>query len=298
MGYENTGITDRNIFFRSSLKRWALNKWTTTTLSLALTTASGCNPFSLVDTPSGDAQVLAAARACFDKGDFTCSAKYYGQLSSVASDTANSEGAFQALAQNGATMGAFMNAAVNGSTSGGKFLTQLAGSMTSGAGQTRRLAILHAYQKWDSISDTNLKNLVRFLAAASLVAEILSEDGSDGKFQTTDWVTNPTVCKANSNLLLTTTGCTAPTGKTIVAGASVTLSATSTDSAWSGSPTLGMLKGAIQEVDSGLTSINLVGGIGSTTQSFTTQILNSALSDPTNDGRFRGILLQFDIGAQ
>ena len=31
---------------------------------------SGCNLFGGIDTPSGDAQLLSAARACFDQGDF------------------------------------------------------------------------------------------------------------------------------------------------------------------------------------------------------------------------------------
>jgi hypothetical protein len=294
MGYGKIG-------FQGSLCGLKIKLCVITGIGLSLFALNGCNVLGLIDSPSGDAQILSKARACFDQGDFTCSSKYYGLLSSVSSDSATSEGAFEALAQNGATMAVFMNAAVNGSTSGGKFLTQLAGAMSLGTGsnQTRRLAIFHAYQMHANISDTNLKNLVRFLTAASLVAEILGEDGSTvGKFFDTDWVTSPTTCRANTNLLLSTTGCTAPAGKAIVAGASVSLSATTTDASMSGAPTLGMLKGALQEVDAGLTGINLTGGIGSTTQSFTTQILNSAIADPTNDGRFRGILLSLDLGAQ
>lgn len=292
MGYGKAGIT-------AFVRNFGIQHSKMLGMGLGFLALTGCNPFALVDTPSGDTQVLAAARACFDKGDFTCASKYYGQLSSVASDSTNSEGAFQALAQNGATMGAFMNAAVNGGTSGGKFLTQLANSLASGAGQTRRLAIFHAYQRWDSISDTSLKNLVRFLTAASLLAEILAEDaGTNGLFETTDWVTTPTTCLTKSGTLYVDAACLPPSGKAITAGAVVSLSSTTADSVMTGSPTLGMINGALQEVNNGLSNISLTGGIGSTTQSFANQVLNNNAITTTDNGAFRGFLLSLDLGVQ
>ncbi|MBI2712389.1 MAG: hypothetical protein HYX41_05975 [Bdellovibrio sp.] len=260
---------------------------------------SGCNILGVVDSPSGDAQTLSKARACFDQADYTCAAKYYALMSSVSQDTTISESVFQTLAQNGATMGVFMSAATSAS-SGGRLITKIASSMSANgtSGQTRRLAIFHAYQQWSSISDTNLRNLVRFLSSLALVAEILSEDaGTAGTFSQSDWVTSPTQCAANTNLLLTRTGCTAPSGKNITTGAKVTLSSTTTDSSMSGSPTLGMIAGGISEIDAGLTGMSIAGGVGGTAQGFTSQAILNAV-DPTNDGLYRGLLFTYDIGAQ
>ena len=43
----------------------------------------GCvNIFDPLDSPSGEAQLLSAARACFDDGDFACAREFYGKLGS------------------------------------------------------------------------------------------------------------------------------------------------------------------------------------------------------------------------
>src|SRR4051794_31520633 len=112
---------------------------------------SGCNFFSPLDKPSGDEQLLAAARACFDHGDYECASKYYGELSSSASDQAVSETAFELLAQSGATSSVFIKAVLDGDGNGGKIVTKLANSLISSAGQTSRLNIVHAYQKYAQI---------------------------------------------------------------------------------------------------------------------------------------------------
>src|SRR4051794_21223325 len=81
---------------------------------LSLSTLSGCNTFGFMDSPSGDLSTLAAARACFDGGNYTCASTNYAKLSSAASDDGNSESAFLLLAQYGAGSAVFMNAVTSG----------------------------------------------------------------------------------------------------------------------------------------------------------------------------------------
>jgi hypothetical protein len=64
----------------------------------ALAALSGCNVFSVLDSPSGDAQLISAARACFDQGDFACARDNYSKLSDSSADIRASEEAFLALA--------------------------------------------------------------------------------------------------------------------------------------------------------------------------------------------------------
>src|SRR5262245_33958624 len=99
---------------------------------------SGCfNLFSFIDSPQGDAQLISAARACFDRGDYPCALQYYQQVSASQADTARSEEALIILAQNGVGMSAFISAYGNSSSSGGQFITRLAGKIISPGASTR-----------------------------------------------------------------------------------------------------------------------------------------------------------------
>ena len=271
---------------------------------VGLITFTGCNPYSLVDSPSGDAQILAAARACFDKGDFACASAKYALLSTASNDEKISETAYQTLAQNGATMGEFMNAFVNGASSGGKFLTRLAGALSSGSGETRRLAIFSAYKTYNQITNTQLQGLVRFLTSAALVAEILGEEAAvSGTVSTSDLVATPSTCSTSG---IAFTGCGIPSGATILNTATLTsggttISTSTANSDLSGSPTLAMIKAALSELSSAVTQMSAGGGVGSQASQFAAllTVVDVGGTLPTGGPEmFRGVLIRNDIGAQ
>ncbi len=268
---------------------------------------TGCNPYSVVDKPSGDIQTLSAARACFDQGDFTCSLNYYAQLSSAQSDQQNAETAFLLLAQNGAPITSYVNAVVNGSSSGGKLITLLSNSLTQTPSLTNRLAYFHAYQKNTAIIDTKSQGLVRFVASLALIAELLGEDAStSGNLLASDIVKNPTECLTNMNSnpitfasLIPNTGCEKPTGKLLTTGSPLTsLDAITSDTSMSGTPTLYMIDAAINSAEAGLNQMDTSGSLGSTTLSFTQKVLQAGLSGGSGDSPFfRGTLILLGVGA-
>ncbi|MBI3534419.1 MAG: hypothetical protein HY072_02890, partial [Deltaproteobacteria bacterium] len=60
------------------------------------------NVFDPIDNPSGDAQLLSAARACFDKGDLACAKDNYGKITGTTdAEYAAAETAFTILEENG-----------------------------------------------------------------------------------------------------------------------------------------------------------------------------------------------------
>src|SRR4051812_4388213 len=74
--------------------------------SLILSIA-GCNLFSPLDKPSGDPQILSAARACLDRADYGCALDFYEKLSAESNDIKLVEEAYAILDQNGAGFGAY-----------------------------------------------------------------------------------------------------------------------------------------------------------------------------------------------
>lgn len=144
--------------------------------------AAGCNLFDPFDSPTNDAQILSAARACLDQGDIACAKAQYAKLVTTMADIAHSETAFAILHENNATMGAFMEAMGDKNASGGKALTILAEKLGPGASASRRVALFEALKKVNSIGNVPLRGLVRFSSAFALASHILAEDlggGSD-----------------------------------------------------------------------------------------------------------------------
>lgn len=258
----------------------------------------GCNSYSFLDTPSGDAQLLSAARGCFDKGDYECASKYYSQVSGDSSDLANSEEAFEILAQNGMTVGIFMSAAIDGGSDSGVLITKIANALTPVAKKSTRLGIFHAYQKTSSIGDRHTQGLIRFITSISFLSEILAEDASTpGKLAKSDLVQNPVTCLA-SEPTFASSGCNPPAGKKIVTGQSISLpTATDTDiSGPGGAPTLYMINAAIEEISTSINQMQASGDIGSSSTSFSTAVLAAATFLSLSPSAYRGTLIQFNIG--
>jgi len=258
----------------------------------------GCNAFSIVDPPSGDVEILDAARGCFDQGNYTCASQYYSQLSTASSDQANSEFAFEILAQNGITINIFMNAVISGTSNIGTLVTSLANALVANAGQTTRLNIFHAYQKMNLINNKNTQGLVQFITALSLTSEILAEAATGGSLHKTDLAINPTACIA-SVPAFTAAYCDGPPGTKLTSGPALITLSTATDSQMSGSPNLHMVLAAIQEVNKGISSMQANGTLGSSTSTFA-QAINAAGSslgvDPADSPVFREALVNLGIG--
>lgn len=208
-----------------------------------------CNIYSGISTPSGDEQILSAARACFNQKDYACASEQYARLSTAQADTGTSESILAILDQNGVSMGTFM-ATMGSGGDVGKGINNLAASLTSGAGATRRVAMQSAFNSRTTISDANLKSFVGFLAAVSLTAEILAEAaGSNGTLEKTDLTRDPTACKALSETTcpLTTAGvsCSAPATSVLTDGDLTTTDIMTSDISGA-NPTLGQLFSALK----------------------------------------------------
>jgi hypothetical protein len=253
---------------------------------LALTlSATGCNFFGGIDHPSGDNQLISAALACLDQGDFQCAITDFQGLSGASSDIEQSGLAYAEMDQAGANMGAFGGAFGNGKNiSFGPALTSMANSiLASGAGQSARLAIFTAFSHQTAITDNpHLQALVQFLGAISFAAEILAEAAQiEGTSQLlkTDLVTNPgcTLLTCAPVALSNINGGNLPDGKT-----SLTAEANaSTTAGITGAPTLGMFNAALMDMSTAIQNIGSTGNLATISQAFATGLTAATGSNAT-----------------
>jgi hypothetical protein len=241
------------------IKNYGKFCWLLAGLTLPL---NGCNLFGGIDSPKGDAQLLSAARACFDQGDLACARENYAKLSGNLADIKNSELAYAILEEQGAGMSEFMQALGDGDA--GKGLTRMAGFLSRTAGQTKRAAIYEALKAVDTISDSGLRGLVRFSASFVLAAVILAEDaGADGSLLKSEYVSNPTTCaNASTTTCAATAACDLASTSVLINGATVTnitttntpSSTTATTAIASGGGSHAMLVSLMGSIDYALTT--------------------------------------------
>lgn len=230
---------------------------------------SGCNLYSGLDKPSGNDQLLSAARACFDKGDLTCAQADYSQITGSLTDQATAENSFTYLAQQGASMGAFITFVGNINALGtGGALTQFADALSPGD-QSRRLGIWQAYSMSAKIQDPSLQNFAAFISSMALTEEFLAEDESTpGTLAKTDIALDPTACLAAGDCAtaLVTSGCQQGNGGlTQTATQVLSTSQSPTDT---GSPSLDQLYDSIIAAATNLTSLSAGGRLATATSSF------------------------------
>lgn len=216
-----------------------------------------CNVFAPFDSPTGDAQLISAARACLDDGDFRCAADYYGRLSGSSGDVAASETAFALLDRAGADFGSFSKAFVSDNrSSAGKVLTALAETLSLNVtpGASVRQAVLAAYKYALEIKAPELRGEVRFIAAIWLAAATLAEDaGAPGLLKATDIAANPATC--NQQPLSScngSTACSNPGSKKLVTGPKITDLDTATSAQFGGPPSFYMIRAAMHKVSLGV----------------------------------------------
>jgi hypothetical protein len=266
---------------------------------LSWASLSGCNVFSLVDKPSGDEQILSAARACFDSGDFDCARSYYAELSASYSDIRASEEAFLILAENGATMAAFMETFGNGGS--GSALTALAERMAPGS-QEKRQNILRAFKKYDQISvseNPSLRALVRFVGAVALAAEFLAEEipTSGGTLVKSKIASGGAACPLDEtcagNGITPAASCGEPTDAALRNG-NTSVDFLSAD--LSGTIDLGHFKQAMSEMSTALSQLSASGNFGSGAGGLSQSVNNEALGTPPAFACFRSNMLALGIG--
>jgi hypothetical protein len=278
--------------------------------------SAGCNTFAPLDSPSGDVQILAAARACFDQGDFQCAADKYHILELSTSVTtlnqAYSEDAFEILAKNGITFSVFITSVIDSGGDAGALITKLAGVLrTNGVtnplvatNYPTRAALFEAYQKSLKMTAGRSRGLITFITATTLMAEILAEDATGidttkkvGKLQQSDIVENPTTCLASSGNP-PWTGCTPPAGHNIIDGSTPITLSTATAADFTAAPSLQMILAAASEIQSGLSMMTSSGGIGSASGSLATSILSQTIGTPADSPLFRYTLISLGIGTK
>lgn len=264
--------------------------------------ASGCNVYRLFEAPNSDDRRLSAARGCLDRGDYSCAASYYGQVTGAQAEVATTEKALALLAQQGVGLSVIAQATVamtgaSGSVAGGKFLTSIASSLVGqNTGSAKRRAIYQAYQLTSSITTTaTLRGLVRFTSSAALAAELLAEAGSTaGSFKQTDYVLDPTSCTACG------ASCDKPASSVLSTGAN-SLSLTAPDANLTAAlaatdPDLQLLHAALQELNASTTELGL-GGPSGNAGAFASDVTAAALATgPPDSPCYRERLLINGIG--
>lgn len=246
----------------------------------------GCNAFSPVDSPSGDEQLLSAARACFDRGDIECAKDNYGKMTTN-TDLAASETAFAILDQEGISMGTFMAAFGNGQ--GGSGLNNLINELakhSNAPSAAKRANIFSAYQKVGQIQNKELRGLTRFVTAVSLAAEVLAEDaGADGTFTKDDLASNASACETAGSGCALSADC-LKSGSKLSYAASVNLDSSTS---LSGSPNLGMINGAMNAIN---TAMSQELGAGGSFSSGTADFANDLAGIPGTDNAFEACFRQ------
>lgn len=213
---------------------------------------SGCpNIFDPVDSPHGDAQILSAARAAFDKGDIAGARELYGKIST--NQSAISDLVFVDLDGCGATIGAFASALVHGIDSTGLMLTIMAEHMASLHGTTCLATLLQAYKNSLTITDPDLLGFTSLMASIAIAGEVVAHNTGvqDGTLSIADFVvssqcTGGTTCSGG--------------GACIVADGISAAAVTTLSSAGSITPTWGVVQGAFNAANTALGQMGVTTG--------------------------------------
>lgn len=256
---------------------------------------SGCNVFDPLDNPSGDEDLLSAARACLDQGDYECARRYYEQLSADSNDSMHSELAFTTLDENAIGLSGILSALGGGNISGGKLFTLLANHIGTTASTEKRSALYGAFKRTQYINGSQMRGLVRFITSITLLSHLLAEvrgNGGLATFDKGDIVSNEESCK-NSALANCSTNCSAllPAG-TVISNAFET-------SNFTGSVNLSMISALVSQISTALNSELLASGkFSSGSLSFASQLSNPLYAPSTSPACFSYLLITNGLGDQ
>lgn len=258
-----------------------------------LSTNLGCNIFEKFDEPEGDSQVLAAARACFDEGDYQCALQNYAKLTSATNDVKYSEEAFLIITRQGLGMSNFYSAFGQGGD--GRSLTKLANGLIDPS-PTKRGLFFEAYKKGDLISNRNLRGLVYFIASVAVAANVIAEGRGDGEFAYYPDLTAGSGCYQSSDCI-TDAACNAGIGITDT-GTTVTFSSQTVSGMQSGPATLNHIKGALAAATEALNLLEVSGRFSSGSLAFANLISSLSLTAgvAAQERCFRYLLIDQGVG--
>ena len=228
---------------------------------------TACNLYGGIDKPSGDTQLLSAARACLDTGDYACAQTNYQALSSAQNDVKISEQELTTLAQQNIFSISDLISTLGGSFGSGSSLALLTGVIAS-RGKTdgaTRTALQAAYAADQNINDVNLKAFTQFLAAYAMLNQILASAVQNGtSLAQSDIVKNPSGCAnlAVGACALDTTLCVAPTGSGLLDSTATEVTDLAHAANWSGPPTLAKVFYSLTGAAAGITQLKPSGATG------------------------------------
>ncbi len=286
------------------MSRWRI--WRSTSVAASLIAGAGllasCNAYQFMDSPSGDAQYLAAAHSCLDQGDYACATQYFLKISSSAGDTQYSERAMARLSQSGIGVGTFASAILQSGSNLGRLITLFADSLSYQASNALRLELFQNYKLTLNIQNTQAQAALRMITALALLAELFAEDASiAGYYTSRDLVDNPSGCITAGALGSFSSEDCAITGKKLSIGLSLGSNATTLSNAVnsdfsSGNATLYMVQATISELN---TASNLLGGgskFVSSALAFVSILLDFDLTQTNADRAYRYLLLNAGLG--
>ena len=176
--------------------------------------ATGCNLYGGLSSPSNDQQYLLAARACLDQGNYQCALDNYNALSNAYHDIKISEIALTELAQgNIFSMKDFIASLGNNSGSGASLAfiaNELANRGITSA--SVRTTIQTIYTNENQINDPNLKAFSQFIAAVAMFNEVLANAVTGSVLTSNNIAAHGAACKTSSNCTTDATNCGAPVG--------------------------------------------------------------------------------------
>ncbi|MBS1958678.1 MAG: hypothetical protein JST80_04320 [Bdellovibrionales bacterium] len=230
---------------------------------LGVLSLSSCNLWGGIDTPSGDDQILSAARGCFDRADYTCATKYYGQLSSAQSDTRIAETALVSMAQDGIFSIADVVRSLGNGRGDANSFSKIANYIAA-RGKTSasyRIQLDRLFVEAGSIVNANSRAYTRFLIGLAMTNQILAAiTNSDANLDAADISSTPNACRASS-------GSCADPGvfpDNSAGGDPGTWNGITTDSAWGNGVSVNMLITAAAATQTNLTALGGSSGDGIT----------------------------------
>lgn len=222
---------------------------------LALPFIASCNMFEFMDSPSGDAQLTSAARACLDEGKFECAREYYNQLSNSAADVKFSELGLTRLAEAQVFSISDLITTLGSGRGGGNTFTLLANMLATRNKDdaATRVLIQEIYASADSIGSSSLRGYIKFVSAMTMFNSILAYAANgDGEVIGNDLVQNADAClNAGLGGCMGTTACDqSSSGLLNNSGSDPTDLATATN--WDAEPTLVHLEKASAAADAAM----------------------------------------------
>lgn len=224
---------------------------------------SSCNLWGGIDSPSGDAQLISAARGAFDNGDYVKALEYYQQLSSNNADIRISETALVTMAQEGIFSVQDLVASLGDGRGNGNSLVTIANSIAA-RGKTAasfRTTLDQQFVNAGAIVNTHLRAYTRFLIAMAMTTQVLASGvGADGVLTAEDLASNVTACRALF------TNCADPgVGQNALRDTGVpsdpgTWNGNAVDSGWGSTASIAMVITASNAADSNFST--LTGGTG------------------------------------